>query len=106
MVEQQLPVERPLPDLIKVDGRVRHPLHRIALFTGSILCFITGVIFWLIPVLTGVPFYVASILLLGMASTRAANWINGRERRLPYRWRVRLRKMLMRGKETRPGEGA
>jgi hypothetical protein len=105
MVEQPLPAEQPLPDLIKVDGRDRHPLHRAALFTGAIVFFVLGVVGWLLPVITGVPFYVVAILLLGMASTRAANWFNAQERRLPHRWRVRLRKMLLRGKETGTGDG-
>ena len=105
MVEQQLPAEHPLPDLIKVDGRDRHPLHRAALFGGALVFFVLGVIGWLVPVVSGVPFYVIAILLLGMASTRAANWFNAQERRLPHRWRVRLRKMLGRGKETRAGGG-
>ena len=64
MVEQQLPAEHPLPDLIKVDGRDRHPLHRAALFTGAIVFFVLGVVGWLLPVITGVPFYVVAILLL------------------------------------------
>jgi hypothetical protein len=105
MADQQLPVEHSLPDLIKVDGRDRHPLHRAALFTGAVIFFVLGVIGWLLPVVTGVPFYIVAILLLGMASTRAANWFNAQERRMPYRWRVRLRKMLLRGKETHSGGG-
>ena len=96
--------EAPLPDLIRPDGRARHPLYRAVLFTAATLCFILGVIGWLVPVVTGVPFYIAAIMLLGMANERAARWINKHEARLAHRWRVRLRKMLGRGKETRSRE--
>lgn len=90
-----------LPDLIKCDGRVRHPVYRAVLFASAVVCLLVGLVGVVLPVMPGVPFFIPGIVLLGMASERAAHWINSRERRLKPKWRVRLRKMLGRAKETR-----
>lgn len=85
------PLGDSLPDLIP-----RRPgeafWRRLWCLTGAVACFALGVVFWLIPVVTGIPFYVAGLLLLGMASERARQWINRLERRLPLAWRRRLRR--------------
>jgi hypothetical protein len=89
-----------LPDLIKTDGRVRHPAKRVFFGIGAVVCLALGLVLGPMPVAPGIPFFIASIVCVGMASERAAKWINERERRLAPRWRVRLRKMIGRGKET------
>jgi uncharacterized membrane protein YbaN (DUF454 family) len=58
--------------------------------------FALGIVGWLIPVVTGIPFLVFGLVLLGMSSQRAREWINRAERRLPLRWRRRLRAGLQR----------
>lgn len=85
-----------LPDLIETKGPERSVIHRVALWTLAGLCFVIGVVFWLIPVLTGIPFYVAGVAFLGMSSPRIGRWINDHEARLPHRHRVRIRKLLRR----------
>lgn len=85
-----------LPDLIETGGPQRSLIHRAALLTLSLACFVLGVICWLIPVLSGIPFYVASIAFLGMSNRRVGRWINYHEARVPHRYRVRTRRLLRR----------
>ena len=60
-------------------------------FVGAGIFFVLGIVGWLIPVLTGIPFYVAGLALLALASDSARRLINRLERRLPrrLRWGVR-----------------
>jgi hypothetical protein len=55
-----------------------------------------GLVGWLVPVVTGIPFYAAALVLLGLASARARAWINRAEGALPRRMRVGLRRGLRR----------
>jgi uncharacterized membrane protein YbaN (DUF454 family) len=64
---------------------------RVVLVAGALACFVAGVVGWLIPVVTGLPFYAAGLVLLGMASERLRAWINRGERRLPGSLRRGLR---------------
>ena len=87
-----------LPDLLSTT--INRPLWLRALcVAGAIVCFILGVIGWLIPLVTGLPFYAAGLILLGMASSRAAAWINRLDRRLPHAVRVKLREWTRRTKK-------
>lgn len=95
------PAVVPLPDLLRTDGPPRSAAARIGLISAAIVLFILGVIFWLIPVLTGLPFYIASFVCLGMASRRVARWINRHERRLPERYRLWLRPAVRRERKRR-----
>jgi Flp pilus assembly protein TadB len=81
----------PLPDLLKKTARRRPLWQRVLLVAGAVLAFLAGIVGWLIPAVTGLPFYVVGFVLLAMASTRVRLWINRVERRLPHRWRQRLR---------------
>ncbi len=84
-----------LPDLLSTD--IRRPLWIRALcIAGALVFFVLGVIGWLIPLVTGLPFYAIGLILLGMASSRAARWINRLDRRLPYAVRVKLREWTRR----------
>ena len=60
----------PLPDLLREqDGR--HPFWLRVVFLGAALvCLVLGVVGWLIPVITGIPFYAAGLVFLGLASDR------------------------------------
>lgn len=69
---------------------------RALLLTGAGCCFVLGVVGWLVPVVTGLPFYVAALILLAGASDRVRVWINARERRLPLAARRKLRSALAR----------
>jgi ABC-type uncharacterized transport system permease subunit len=80
-----------LPPLLKIRRTRRSLLKRLLLIGAAILCFITGIFGWLIPVVTGIPFYLAGLILLAMASPRVLEWINRAEARLSTKWRRRLR---------------
>lgn len=63
---------------------------------GAGVFFLLGVLGWLVPVVTGIPFYLVGLVLLGMASDRVLGWINRLERTLPVGWRLALRRGLRR----------
>ena len=94
------PEEHPeLPDLLSTD--IQRPLWMRALcIAGALVFFVLGVIGWLIPLVTGLPFYAIGLILLGMASSRAARWVNRLDRRLPYAVRVKLREWTRRTTKT------
>ncbi len=81
----------PLPALISEPGHERGVVARAALLVAALALFALGVVGWLIPVMTGIPFWIMGFLVLGMASRRAARWINRQEGRLPRRMRLLLR---------------
>ena len=72
----------PLPDLLREhDGR--HPFWLRLVFLGAaVVCLALGVVGWLIPVITGIPFYAAGLVFLGLASDRTRRFINRMERKL------------------------
>jgi uncharacterized membrane protein YbaN (DUF454 family) len=86
----------PLPDLLREqDGR--HPFwRRVVFLVAALACFVVGIVGWLIPVVTGIPFYLAGLVLLGLASDRTRRLINRAERRLGESTRRRLRRVLAR----------
>ena len=104
--------EAELPDLIPEPREGRGVGMRLVLALLTVVFVALGIIGWLIPVVTGVPFYVLAAITAGMASRRVARWINARERRLPLKWRRRLRPKLWREwrrklkeEETETGRG-
>ena len=86
----------PLPDLLRAQGG-RHPFWlRIVFLGGALLCFVGGVVGWLIPVVTGIPLYAAGFVLLGLASDRTRRLVNRVERRLSEATRLRIRRVIAR----------
>jgi hypothetical protein len=85
-----------LPDLLPVYRHPRPLWLRLLFVIGALVCFALGVLGWLIPVVTGIPFYVAAIVLLAMASERARGWVNALERRLAHDTRIAMRRWLHR----------
>lgn len=83
-----------LPDLLKVPRTNRPVWQRVLFGALALLCFVAGVVGWLLPLVTGLPFYVAGFVFLALASDRARGWGNRLERRLPESWRRRLRSAL------------
>jgi uncharacterized membrane protein YbaN (DUF454 family) len=84
-----------LPDLLRTGGH--RPLWvRLLCLLGALIFFVLGVVGWLIPILTGVPFYAVALLLLAVSSDRVGDWVNRMERRLPHRSRVAIRRVLTR----------
>lgn len=84
----------PLPDLLRErDGR--HPFWLRLVFLGAaFVCLVLGVVGWLIPVITGIPFYAAGLVFLGLASDRVRRFINRMERKLSENTRRRIRRVI------------
>lgn len=62
------------------------------LIAGAVVCFILGIVFWLLPVITGIPFHIAAAFLLAGASESCRKLLNRWEARLPHKHRLRLRR--------------
>ena len=86
----------PLPDFLREqDGR--HPFWlRLCFLAAALVCFVLGVVGWLIPVITGIPFYAAGLVFLGLASDRTRRFNNRMERRLSENTRRRIRRLIAR----------
>jgi hypothetical protein len=83
----------PLPDLLR-EHEGHRPLWLRALYVlGALVCIAAGIAGWLIPVMTGIPFYAAAVVL-GLASDRVRRAINRLERRLAESNRQRVRRLL------------
>jgi hypothetical protein len=82
------------PPLLRIRRTRRSPVKRVLLIGAAVLCFGAGILGWLVPVITGIPFYIAGLILLAMASPRVLEWINQAEARLSPKWRKRLREGL------------
>ena len=90
----EAPGER--PDLLEIGARQRSPLQRAGLVLLALGFFALGVVCWLIPLATGLPFHFLGLVTLGMASDRVGRTVNRWERKLPERWSLTLRRMLPR----------
>ena len=63
---------------------------------GAFAFILLGLAGWIIPVISGIPFYGVALVLLGLASKRVGGWVNRTERRLPHAIRLKLRSALRR----------
>ncbi|HYB69786.1 MAG TPA: hypothetical protein VEH80_03900 [Candidatus Bathyarchaeia archaeon] len=86
----------PLPDLLREHDGHRPWWRRALYLLVALLCLAAGVAGWLIPVITGLPFYVAAVVFLGLASDRVRRAINRLERRLAEGTRRKLRGAMAR----------
>ena len=82
-----------LPDLLRPRKTPLSLGWRVLYLGGALLLAVCGVLGWLIPIITGIPFYIAAVVLAGSASDAVRRYINGLERRLPAGFRVRLRRV-------------
>ena len=83
-----------LPDLLREHEGQRPLWRRLVYVLAALGCVAAGIAGWLIPVMTGLPFYAAALVFLGLASDRVRRGINRLERRLAESSRQRLRRML------------
>ena len=83
-----------LGELLRPGPEGRHAVVRGLLLVLGVMLFALGLIGWVIPVVSGIPFYLAGIVVIAGASRRVRGWINGAERRLSTRNRRRLRAFL------------
>jgi len=90
------PTPDALPDLLERGGPRLSLWARVLCLVGGVVGLCLGVLGWLVPVVTGIPFYIAGLVLLAMASDRVGGWINRLERKMPHRWRLELRRALRR----------
>lgn len=81
-----------LGDWIAIRDTPRGPIQRVGLLVAALVLFALGVVGWLVPVVTGIPFYIAGAVCLGLSSRRAARLVNRLERRFPHRLRLLLRR--------------
>ena len=82
---------REFPPLLKFRRKKQPMWTRVLLIGGAVLCFVVGIFGWLLPVITGIPFYIVGLILLGMASPRVIEKVNSAEAKLSPKWRQRLR---------------
>ena len=94
-----------LPELLAERPKRLHVTWRVLALVGGALFMLLGVLGWLIPVVTGIPFYIIGLGLFGMASRRARRWINELEQHLPTKARLFLRPKLRKEMRAREREG-
>jgi hypothetical protein len=83
-----------IPDLLG-DPHGEHPMLRRVLWgLGAAGCFVLGVVGWLVPIITGIPFYMLGIVLAAKAVPPFGHWINRKERSWTLKWRLLLRPRL------------
>jgi MFS family permease len=82
----------PLGDLIPPRTTPLSTGRRALYLIGGLLCMIGGVVGWLIPVVTGIPFYIAGAFMLAAVSPVARRSVNWVDRKLPDRMRRALRR--------------
>jgi hypothetical protein len=87
-------MEEELEDFLREREEKRSVGGRVLFLAGAGLCFLLGIVFWLVPVVTGVPFYILGLILLAGASERVRNLLNRGERRFPRRFRLKLREWM------------
>ena len=90
-----------LPELLPEREKRLHVAWRVVALAGGIVFMILGVVGWLFPVVTGIPFYIVGLGLLGMASRRVRHWINQLDERLPTKVRLILRPKLRKAMRAR-----
>ena len=71
--EDELPERPERPDLIEVPERPRSLVARIRLVALALLLAFVGLLLWPIPIATGLPFYAAARVTLGLASRRSTS---------------------------------
>jgi hypothetical protein len=93
-------------DLFNEDPPLRRPWQQAGLLLLASLLFLVGIIGWLVPVVSGVPFHLGGLFLVGAVSPAAAKRMNVLERRLPDRLRKILRPRRLRSFLARRRAGA
>ncbi len=83
--------EQPLGALIPETWVSKSLFKRLLSLIAAIILLALGLLGWLIPVITGVPFLVGAVVAIAMTSHRVCRWINALDRHLPPRIRRGLR---------------
>jgi hypothetical protein len=83
-----------LPDLFRVPTEAAPPARIVHGLVIASIWFALGVVGWLVPVMTGIPFYIAGTVALALVSRRVRRLINRWDRGRTPRTRLRLRRAL------------
>lgn len=86
------PQPAPLGELIPPRTAPLPVWKKVVYLGGGILCMIGGIVGWLVPVVTGIPFYIAGAFLLAAVSPQMRRLVNWTDRKLPDRARRLLRR--------------
>ena len=86
------PKQTEFGDLVPETWVAKSLFKRFLFLALSLLLLVMGLIGWLVPIVTGVPFFVASLVAVAMASHRGCRAINEIDRRLPLSLRRGLRR--------------
>ena len=105
MPEESSGAPEAFPDLLKVPSEGKALWLRVVLFLGAAGCMLLGVVGWLVPVVSGIPFYILGLVLLSMAHPPLARWVNLKERGFSPRIRKALRPRLRRTSKTEKSVG-
>lgn len=91
LARRRLSHDKDPPELLREPTHHRPFWVRLLCGAGAVVMFALGVVGWLVPVITGIPFYLAGFALLALASDNARHRINRLEARLPRgtRWMLR-----------------
>lgn len=81
----------PLGELLPPTPTERSMVRRAWLISLGCTLIVLGVIFWLMPVMTGIPFWLAGLVCLAKVSDRVRRAVNASDRVLPGRVRKALR---------------
>ncbi|MBL9148746.1 MAG: hypothetical protein JNM94_08640 [Phycisphaerae bacterium] len=87
----------PLETAEIVDDLLPPQAHSLSLFKRVLylviatVLILVGIVLWLMPVLTGVPFWMAGLVFLARTSERCRNAVNWVDRKMPTRVRRALR---------------
>ena len=96
----------PLGDLVPERLRDAPLWERVLCLAGGLFFLLLGVVGWLLPVVTGIPFYVIGLFLLAGVAPPARHFVNWLDRKLPMGARRLLRKVRRAKPPTdAPGSG-
>ncbi len=84
----------PLVPLIPVVRNVSWTPKRVGFIVLAVVLILLGLLTVPVPFASGIVFWIPGLLLLGIALPPVARCFNRQERRLPDRWRRRLRPRL------------
>ena len=103
MPNSQQPNFTPPQDELIHPFKGSHPLWlKVLLVLAAIVCMLLGFILWLVPVVTGIPFWLIGFIILAAVSDRFRRLINRLDHKLPTRARIALRHARDRIHHRRP----
>jgi len=78
-------------DLIAAHTDQLSTAKRAWLVVAGVALVLLGIVGWLIPVMTGIPFWIAALVCFARVSETCRSWINAADRKLPGKVRKVLR---------------